>query len=197
MHSVHQIKTHLLQWTTEPQVIHIYHDMIDMIGKQNLNNQLHSPSLPWSQIILIISLPSPRKGTKHKDGWIVYHDALSLMTSKKSKDPVRDKVHMKWCSLPRNDLFNNSTDLKNTNTLRIHKKTLYIDFIPSEIPISIRISTRRPLCLWCYSSPHTLPDDHIHKLSGSALKCIALSYKIILSASPCPERIIEYCKRVL
>ena len=45
------------------------------------------------------------EGTIHEDTWMVYHDALSLMTSKGTKNWMKKKRYYERCVLPSVDLY--------------------------------------------------------------------------------------------
>ena len=47
------------------------------------------------------------KETIHEKTWMVYHDALSLMTAKSTKQWMREKGYLKQWMLPSDDLFDN------------------------------------------------------------------------------------------
>ena len=132
-------------------------------------------------------------GTKHEKDWMVYHDALSLMTSKESKDYMRNKGYLTKWILPSEDLFDNSPDLKNYK---------YAKNPPGNSPEFMPWDTHLNKDLHDSHDEHVirtrfLPDKHPHKFSGSTPRNIASSYKRILTLSPRPERIIQDCKRVI
>ena len=51
-------------------------------------------------------------GTKHQEDWKVYHDALSLMTAKETKQWMQQKGYLERWILPSDDLYENMKDLK-------------------------------------------------------------------------------------
>ena len=52
------------------------------------------------------------EGTKHQEDWKVYHDALSLMTAKETKEWMREEGFLDRWILPSSDLYNNLPILK-------------------------------------------------------------------------------------
>ena len=51
------------------------------------------------------------KGTEFENNWFFYHDTLSLMTSKTTKDWMKGKGYYKRCIRPSNDLYKNKPEL--------------------------------------------------------------------------------------
>ena len=52
------------------------------------------------------------KGTAHENTWMVYHDALSLMTAKRTKEWMREKNYLKRWILPTENLFDDLPAVK-------------------------------------------------------------------------------------
>ena len=50
-------------------------------------------------------------GTKYEDDFVFYHDALSLMTSKDTKNWMREKGYLKYWILPEQNLYHDDPDL--------------------------------------------------------------------------------------
>ena len=133
------------------------------------------------------------RGTKHQDDWMVYHDALSLMTAKESKDYMREKDYLKRWILPSHDLFEDSPDLANYK---------YAKNPPGNSPEFMPWDTHLNKDLHDAHDEHVLltrqlPDNHPHKFSGSTPNRIASSYQRLIMLNPKPDRIIRDCKRVI
>ena len=52
------------------------------------------------------------KGTIHEDSWMVYHDALSLMTASKTKEWMREKGYLRRWILPTSNLYDGLPEVK-------------------------------------------------------------------------------------
>ena len=52
------------------------------------------------------------KGTKHQEDWVIFHDALSLMTAVDTKQWMKQKGFLARWLLPSKDLYDNMDNLK-------------------------------------------------------------------------------------
>ena len=65
------------------------------------------------------------QGTTHEDDWVIYHDALSLMTAAPCKQWMQEQGFLRRWILPSKDLYDRQPDLKkNTQAIQsaIHQK---------------------------------------------------------------------------
>ena len=63
-------------------------------------------------------------GTSNKDDWVIYHDALSLMTAASCKKWMGERGYLKRWILPSADLYDRHPDLTNMLAIQsaIHQK---------------------------------------------------------------------------
>ena len=52
------------------------------------------------------------EGAQHENSWVIYHDALSLMTAKSTKQWMRSQGWLKRWILPSENLYNHLPDVK-------------------------------------------------------------------------------------
>ena len=137
------------------------------------------------------------KDTIHEDTWMVYHDALSLMTSKSTKEWMRKKGYLKRWILPSEDLFDN---------LPAEVKSKYkqnpIGNSPEFMPLDAHLNQD------VHSShdfhkilSEDLPENDPKKFSGSTPHRLASSYlrlfHPITGVTPSSKRIIDDVTRVI
>ena len=130
--------------------------------------------------------------TKHSEDWVFYHDALSLMTAKKTKEWMRSKGYYKKWLLPTKNLYDNSPDL-----LKRYKDNPIgnsPEFMPwdSHLNQDLHAAHDHHVTLTRH-----LPDDDPRKFDGSTPKRMASSYTRLLSITPTSQRVREDCSRVL
>ena len=132
------------------------------------------------------------KGTKHEDDWVFYHDALSLMTAKKTKDWMRNKgIYNKWL-LPTTNLYDNSPDL-----LKRYKDNPIgnsPEFMPWDSHLNQDLHSAHDHHV---SLTRHLDDADPRKFDGSTPKRMSASYTRLLTMCPTSERVVQDCTRVL
>ena len=135
------------------------------------------------------------KGTSHETDWVIYHDALSLMTAASCKKWMDEHGYLKRWILPSADLFDGHPDLQKYAGNPIGNT-------PEANPWDLRLN----------QDVHTAHDDHVvitkklaenHplKFSGSTAKRMSYSYRRLVDpslggVSPTPARILQDINRI-
>ena len=135
--------------------------------------------------------------TKYQDDWVVYHDALTLMTAKENKDWLLAKGYLKRWILPSNDLYVNSPDLyKKYGGNPIGNSP---EFMPWDAHLNNDIHSS--MDYHCLLSKG-LDDDDTRKFDFSTPKKMLHGYKRLMmpdgtGVTPKSSRIVEDATRVL
>ena len=137
------------------------------------------------------------KGTIHENTWMVYHDALAIMTAKATKEWMAEKGYLKRWILPSEDLYNNLP-----NTVRKSYQGKPIGNSPEYMPLDTHLNQD----IHASHDYHVVltqdaPDDDAKKFSGSTPKRISSSYHRLTDPEdgivPTPSRIMQDINRVL
>ena len=133
------------------------------------------------------------KGTLYEDDWYFYHDALSLMTSAKTKQWMKDKNYYKHWILPKNKLY-----AQDSNALQTKYGDNPIGNSPEFMPWDSHLNQD----LHSAHDQHValtrhLPEDDPRKFSGSTPSRMSSSYHRLIEICPSPKRIEQDCSRVL
>jgi len=137
------------------------------------------------------------KGTIHENTWMVYHDALALMTSKSTKDWMAEKGYLKRWILPSENLYDHlpSAVAKSYKGKPIGNSPEYMP-LDTHLNQDIHASHDHHVVL-----THDAPDDNIKKFSGSTPKRLTSSYIRLTHPEtgvvPISNRIMEDINRVL
>ena len=131
-------------------------------------------------------------GTKHANDWVFYHDALSLMTAKKTKEFMRQKnIYKRWL-LPTQDLYQNSPELfKRYKDNPIGNSP---EFMPWDSHLNQDLHSAHDHHV---TLTNHLDDQDPRKFDGSTPKRIASSYNRLLAICPTSDRVLQDCSRVL
>ncbi len=137
------------------------------------------------------------EGTIHEDTWMVYHDALSLMTSKGTKDWMKKKGYYERWVLPSEDLY----DTLDPEIKRKYKQNPIgnsPEFMPLDAHLNQDVHASHDFhkCITAH-----LDEDHPNKFSGSTPLRLVSSYQRIFhptsGVAPSSNRIMEDITRVL
>ena len=137
------------------------------------------------------------KGTAFEDNWMIYHDALTLMTAKETKRWMEQKGFLRRWILPTHDLYDNLPVLKNkygTNPIGNSP-----EFMPWDAHLNSDVHAA--LDHHVLVSKH-LDDSDERKFDASTPKKMLAAYRRILDPSihgVCPpsRRILEDVRRVI
>ena len=134
--------------------------------------------------------------TMHSSDWMVYHDALSLMTSRETKEWMSTRGYLKRWILPSDDLYVNDDELKkkyNNNPLGNSP-----EFMPWDAHLNMDLHSA--VDHHCLLSKH-LDDKDKRKFSIATPKNMIGAYSRLLdpNTGTCPpsHRIIQDVRRVL
>ena len=136
------------------------------------------------------------KGTVHENTWKVYHDALSIMTSKATKEWMQDKGYLDRWILPSNDLYDN---------LPSKARRFYEGKPVGNSPEFMPLDTHLNQDLHSSHDYHAtviqhLEDDDRRKFHGSTRKQMSDSYHRLFhpdtGVAPSSDRIMEDVSRV-
>ena len=136
------------------------------------------------------------KGTVHENTWKVYHDALSIMTSKATKEWMQDKGYLDRWILPSNDLYDN---------LPSEARRFYEGKPVGNSPEFMPLDTHLNQDLHSSHDYHAtvtqhLEDDDPRKFHGSTPKRMSDSYHRLFhpdtGVAPSSSRIMEDVSRV-
>ena len=137
------------------------------------------------------------KGTIHEKTWMVYHDALSIMTSKSTKEWMKQKGYLERWILPSSDLYDN---------LPIQARKSYQGKPVGNSPEFMPLDTHLNQDLHSSHDYHAtltqyLKDDDPRKFDGSTHKRLSHSYHRLYhpetGVAPTSSRIIQDVTRVL
>ena len=137
------------------------------------------------------------KDTKHSEDWMVYHDALTLMTAKENNEWMRQKGYLKRWILPTDDLYVNLPELKSKyNNNPIGNSP---EFMPWDAHLNSDVHAS--MDYHCLVSKE-LDDDDPRKFDASTPKKMLEGYKRILDPgilgiSPPSKRIIQDVSRTI
>ena len=137
------------------------------------------------------------KGTIHENTWMVYHDALAIMTSKATKQWMATKGYLKRWILPSDDLYNNlpSAVQRSYQGKPIGNSP---EYMPLDTHLNQDIHTSHDYHVTVTS---TIAETDQRKFSGSTPKRLANSYIRLTDPTtgvvPTPNRIIQDVERVL
>ena len=133
------------------------------------------------------------QGTKYQDDWYFYHDALSLMTSVKTKEWMKSKGYYKHWILAKNNLY-----AQDSNGLQKKYGDNPIGNSPEFMPWDSHLNQD----LHSAHDQHValtrhLPEDDPLKFSGSTPSRMASFYHHLIQICPSSKRIQQDCYRVL
>lgn len=137
------------------------------------------------------------KGTIHEKTWMVYHDALSIMTSRSTKEWMKEKGYLDRWILPSSDLYDN---------LPINARRFYQGKPVGNSPEFMPLDTHLNQDLHYSHDFHAtitqhLSDDDPKKFDTSTPKRLSQSYHKLFhpqtGVSPSSSRIKEDVSRVL
>ena len=137
------------------------------------------------------------KDTIHENTWMVYHDALSIMTSKNTKEWMRQKGYLQRWILPSSDLYNN---------LPIQARKAYqgkpVGNSPEFMPLDTHLNQDLHTCHDYHATiTQHLNDDDPRKFDGSTPKRLTNSYLRLYhpetGVAPTSNRILQDVTRVL
>ena len=114
-------------------------------------------------------------GTKHEKDWLVFHDALKIMTSKANKTWMQEKGYLRRWILPSDDLYDHDQELKKAyhgNPIRNSPEFMPWD---SHLNQDAHLSHDHHVIITRH-----LPEDDPLKFSGSTPNRIEESYKLLL-----------------
>ena len=136
------------------------------------------------------------RGTKHETDWMVYHDALSLMTSKENMAWMSEKGFLKRWILPSQDLYVNDKEIQKKYSGKPIGNSP--EFMPWDAHLNFDVHCS--LDHHCLLSK-ALDDKDPKKFDASTPKKMKLAYQRILNpdesgVSPTPKRIIQDVRRV-
>ena len=160
-----------------------------------------SPSLSSSVVIsdyidhMMTESAKVMLGTKHQDDWVIYHDALSLMTAERTKNWMETKNYLgKWI-LPSHNLYDNLDEIK--KKYKNNPLGNSPEFMPWDAHLNQDVHSS--VDYHCLVSK-SMADDDPKKFCGSTPKRLAFSYQKILhpTTGVCPSstRIMQDIKRV-
>ena len=123
-----------------------------------------------------------------------YHDALSLMTAKRTKEWMRQKGYYEKWLLPTESLYENTNSPDLLKRYRDNPIGNSPEFMPwdSHLNQDLHASHDHHVTLTRH-----LKDDDPRKFCGSTPKRMSSSYNRLLQIVPTPNRILEDCARVL
>ena len=137
------------------------------------------------------------KGTIHEKTWMVYHDALSIMTSRSTKEWMKSKGYLDRWILPSENLYNN---------LPKEARRFYEGKPVGNSPEFMPLDTHLNQDLHSSHDFHVtltqdLPDDNTKKFDGSTPKRLSHSYQKLFhpetGVAPSSSRIQQDVSRVL
>ena len=130
------------------------------------------------------------KGTMHENTWMVYHDALSLMTANKTKEWMRQKNYLRRWILPSDDLYDNLPQVK--AKYKQNPVGNSPEFMPWDAHLNQDVHASHDL--HCATTQHLSEEDR-RKFSGSTPKRMWFSYKRLLDPDtgivPSSRRIVQ------
>jgi len=137
------------------------------------------------------------KGTIHEKTWVVYHDALAIMTSQATKEWMAEKGYLKRWILPSDDLYNN---------LPVAVRKSYQGKPIGNSPEYMPLDTHLNQDIHASHDYHVTVTSHaaetdLRKFSGSTPKRLSYSYIRLTDPTtgvvPTTNRIMQDVKRVL
>ena len=137
------------------------------------------------------------KGTIHENTWMVYHDVLSIMASKSTKEWMQQKGYLERWILPSSDLYDN---------LPKEARRFYEGKPVGNSPEFMPLDTHLNQDLHSSHDFHVtltqdLPDDNDKKFDGSTPKRLSQSYHKLFhpqtGVAPSSIRIQQDVSRVL
>jgi len=137
------------------------------------------------------------KGTIHEKTWMVYHDALAIMTAKSTKEWMAQKGYLNRWILPSNDLYDN---------LPINVRKSYngkpVGNSPEYMPLDCHLNQDIHACHHYHTQlTQPIPDENPLKFTSSTPKRMADSYIRLTHPDngvvPSSDRILEDINRVL
>ena len=134
------------------------------------------------------------QNTKHENDWMIYHDALSLFTSKESTDYMQAKGYTQHLILPQFDC--------NKGTVYANRM---VGMRPEIMPLDCHLNQDIHSCVERHINMTShLPDDHPDKFSKRTPKHTQSAYKRIWdpalgpdAGAPLGKRIIQDVERVI
>ena len=137
------------------------------------------------------------KGTIHENTWMVYHDALAIMTSQATKEWMAEKGYLKRWILPSDDLYNNLP-----SAVRKSYQGKPIGNSPEYMPLDTHLNQDIHASHDYHATVTShLEDTDLRKFSGSTPKRLSYSYIRLTDPStgvvPTSNRIIQDVTRVL
>ena len=137
------------------------------------------------------------KGTIHENTWMVYHDALAIMTAKSTKEWMRQKGYLKRWILPSDDLYDNLPD-----NVRKSYQGKPVGNSPEYMPLDTHLNQD----IHASHDYHAIitqhvPEENLLKFSSSTPKRLSDSYIRLTDPNtgvvPSSNRILEDVRRVL
>ena len=137
------------------------------------------------------------KGTAYESTWMIYHDALSIMTSKSTKEWMAQKGYLERWILPSVDLYDN---------LPPEARRFYEGKPVGNSPEFMPLDTHLNQDLHSSHDFHStvtqdLPDDHPQKFDGLTPKQMSDSYHRLFhpdtGVAPSSDQIIKDVNRIL
>ena len=136
------------------------------------------------------------EGTKHSGDWLLYHDALSIMTAERTKQWMDEKNYLKRWVLPSNDLYDNMPEVK--NKYKNNPLGNSPEFMPWDAHLNQDVHSS--VDFHSVLTKH-LADEDPRKFDTSTPKKMSAAYRRILCSdetgvSPPSRRIIQDVSRV-
>ena len=137
------------------------------------------------------------KGTIHEKTWMVYHDALSIMTSRSTKEWMKGKGYLDRWILPSMDLYNNLP-----HDARRFYEGKPVGNSPEFMPLDTHLNQDLHSSHDFHATlSQDLPDDDPKKFDGSTPKRLSESYHKLFhpqtGVAPSSSRIKQDVSRVL
>ena len=137
------------------------------------------------------------KGTIHEKTWMVYHDALAIMTAKSTKEWMAQKEYLKRWILPSDDLYDNLP----TNVRKSYQGKP-VGNSPEFMPLDCHLNQDIHACHHYHAQiTQHIPDENPLKFTSSTPKRLADSYIRLTHPDtgivPSSDRILEDIQRVL
>ena len=137
------------------------------------------------------------RGTKHQEDWVIFHDALSLMTAVETKEWMEKKGFLARWVLPSKDLYDNMNDLKGKY------KTNPIGNSPELMPWDAHLNAdvHSSVDYHCLVAKDLKKNDP-RKFDASTPKNMLKAYERVLDPGPdglvpTPDRICQDVRRVI
>lgn len=128
-----------------------------------------------------------------KDDWWIYHDALTQMTAKETKDWMEEKGILKHWILPEQGLYEDEKDLRAYYGRPVGNSP---EFMP--LDCSLNNDIHKSVNKHCAATCHIRDDDgDPRKFSISTPKRGDRAYFRVLEGCPSSERIVRDCKKVV